>query len=132
MRYFENDIYPIALVISRDVDSVNEHYWLYSENGCVDVPQKKAAEATTYCLTRRSDEYKAMAVGIIFNVYITARLAAHEGFHACYYMMDRLGIVLSDYSDEAWAYLIGWIADCIDKFKNEENDGKGVYKDVLA
>ena len=73
-----------------------------------------------------------MAVGIIFNVDITARLAAHEGFHACDYMMDRLDIVLSDYSDEAWAYLIGWIADCIDKFKNEENDGKGVYKDVLT
>ena len=72
-----------------------------------------------------------MAVGIIFNVEITARLAAHEGFHACYYMMDRLGIVLSDYSDEAWAYLIGWIADCIDKFNNEENDCKGVRKDVL-
>ena len=31
-----------------------------------------------------------------------------------------------------WAYLIGWIADCIDKFKNEENEGKGVYKDVLT
>ena len=34
----------------------------------------------TYCLTRRSEEYNAMVVGIIFNVDITARLAAHEGF----------------------------------------------------
>ena len=59
-------------------------------------------------------------------------MTAHEVFHACYYMMDRLGIVLSDYSDEVWAYLIGWIADCIDKFKNEENDFKVSHKNVLT
>ena len=62
-----------------------------------------------------------MTVSIIFNVEITERLVVHKVFHACYYIMDRLGIVLSDYSDKEWAYLISWIADCIDKFKNEEN-----------
>lgn len=60
-----------------------------------------------------------MAVGIIFNSDITPKLAAHEGFHAAYFMLEvGVKIPLSDTSDEAWAYLIGWIAECIDDFKN--------------
>jgi hypothetical protein len=27
MKYYENNIYPIALVLSRDVESVNKEYY---------------------------------------------------------------------------------------------------------
>lgn len=119
MKYYENGIYPIGLVLSYDVESVNKEYWYESNEGIVDVPEKKHQEASTYRLTRRTDCYYAMAVGIVFNKPIHPRLAAHEAFHAASFMMDRLDIPLTDYSDEAWAYLIGWITDCIDKFAKE-------------
>ena len=32
--------------------------------------------------------------------------------------MKVIDLPLDDSSDEAWAYLIGWIAECIEDFKN--------------
>lgn len=116
MKYYSNEIYPIGLVLSYDVDSVNKEYTLYDGS---DVVVKKTAEAETLQLNRRTTDYNAWAVGIVFNTPITSRLMAHEAFHATYFMLaEGLHIPLTDYSDEAWAYLIGWIADCIEDFKD--------------
>lgn len=118
MKYYDNQIYPIALVLSNDIESVRKEYWLYGEDGCEEIPEQSGtSQATTYHLMRKTDDYTAMAVGIVFNVPITAKLAAHEGFHATYFMMNRLEIPLTNYSDEAWAYLMGWIAECIEDYK---------------
>ena len=115
MKYYSNDIYPIALVLSYEPESVNKEYQDWDSN---DITIKPTAQATTLPLTRRA-QYHAMAVGIIFNSDITPKLAAHEEFHAAYFMLEvGVKIPLSDTSDEAWAYLIGWIAECIDDFKN--------------
>ena len=116
MKFYSNEIYPIGLVLSHDAESVNEHYMVSDGS---DVPSTSLEEANTYTLTRRTDKYHAMAVGIVFNSPITDRLSTHEGFHAACFIMNRLGIPLSDYSEEAWAYLIGWIGECIDKFCND-------------
>ena len=115
MKYYSNDIYPIALVLSYESDSINKEYTDWDGN---DITVKPTAQATTLPLTRRA-QYYAMAVGIVFNSNITPKLAAHEGFHAAYFMLEvGVKIPLSDTSNEAWAYLIGWIAECIDDFKN--------------
>ena len=113
MKYYSNDIYPIALVLSYDEDSVNNNYTDANGNEL----KKMNVDAYSVLLNRKTTEYNAMAVGIVFNKEITAKLAAHEGFHAACSIMGRLGIMLSDYSEEAFAYLIGWIAECIDDFK---------------
>lgn len=115
MKCYSNDIYPINLVLSYDAESVNEHYTHIDGS---DVYIKPTSEAVVTPMTRRTKDYYAMAVGIIFNVPITPKLAAHEGFHAAWFIMTQLNIPLTEYSDEAWAYLIGWVAECIDNFKN--------------
>lgn len=119
MKYYDNEIYPIALVLSNDIESVRDKYWFYtSENRCEELPDMTGTtEATTYVMMCKTDAYRAIAVGIVFNVPITVKLAAHEGFHAAHFMMNQLNLPLDDCSDEAWAYLMGWIAECIEDFK---------------
>lgn len=118
MEYYDNEIYPIALVLSNDIESVRKEYWWYNEEQNEEVPDmSKTTEASTFLLMRKTDAYRAIAVGIVFNVPLTAKLATHEGFHATHFMMNQLGMPLDDCSDEAWAYLAGWIAECIEDFK---------------
>lgn len=115
MKHYTNDIYPIALVLSYDAESINKHYSIFNGE---DVPVRKTPESYTMRLARRTEDYYAMAVGIVFNKEITPKLAAHEAFHAANYMMvEGVSIPLSEYSEEAWAYLIGWIMECIYDFK---------------
>ena len=114
MKYYSNDIYPIALVLSYESDSINKEYTDWDGN---DITVKPIAQTITLPLTRRA-QYYAMAVGIFFNSNITPKLTAHEGFHAAHFMMNYIDLPLDDASDEAWAYLIGWIAGCIEDFKN--------------
>ena len=58
-----------------------------------------------------------MAVGVIFNTKPTHRTIAHESQHVLRFMMELgLDVRLDDCSDEAWAYMAGWIADCMYDF----------------
>ncbi len=45
---------------------------------------------------------------------------AHEVFHAVEFLMDRIGIKLDPNSDEAYAYLTGYITDEIYKIIDHE------------
>ena len=105
MKYYDNDIYPISLVLSRDAESVDKEYFNALDGEDCHITVKQTAQATTMPLSRRAT-YFAMAVGIIFNNKPDARLMAHEAFHATYFMAEMgCKIPLSDSSDEAWAYL---------------------------
>ena len=118
MMYYDNDIYPVALVLSHDAESVDKEYYNAVNGPEESITVKPTTEATTMFLTRRTDKYYAMAVGIIFNKdEVTPRLVAHEAFHATR-MIAEIGchIPLDDSSDEAWAYLNGWIVKCIDEY----------------
>lgn len=123
MKYYENDIYPVALVLSHDAESVNKEYYNAAYGEDDDVVIKPTTEAQTMFLTRRTDKYYAMAAGIIFNKdKVPPRLAGHEAFHATR-MMAEIGchIGLDDQSEEAWAYLHGWVIKCIFDYLREEH-----------
>jgi hypothetical protein len=116
MKCYTNDIYPIALVLSKDVESVNKEYYNTTQGPEEDIKIGNS-QATTYFLTRRTKEHCNMAVGIVFNIEPTTRLKAHEAFHATRMMLDYgVNIPLTDSSEEAYAYLQGWIAECIEDF----------------
>jgi hypothetical protein len=58
-----------------------------------------------------------MAVGIIFNEKPTFKTILHESLHAVRMMLDvGLNIPFCDATEEAYAYLIGWIGDCIEDY----------------
>ena len=122
MKYYANEIYPVALVLSYDAESVDREYYNAHDGEEQHISVRPTAESTTMFLSRRADYY-AMAVGIIFNKKPTAKLATHEAFHAVVMMLDvGVHIPLNESTEEAYAYLIGWIADCIDKFVKETDN----------
>ena len=100
MKYFDNDIYPVALVLSQDSESVDREYYNAIDGEDCHITVKPTAQATTMFLSRRAG-YHAMAVGIIFNKKPGMRLAAHEAFHATR-MMAEIGchILLDDSSEK--------------------------------
>ena len=114
MKEYTNEIYPITLVVSYNAEDINKKYTLVSgEKVCA----KKEAKATTDFLTTKELWGHRMAVGVIFNIEPTHRTIAHESQHVLRFMMELgLDVRLDDCSDEAWAYMAGWIADCMYDF----------------
>lgn len=114
MKEYTNEIYPIALVLSYTPDDINNKYTLVSGEA---VQFKKEAKATTDFLTTKELWGHKMAVGVIFNTKPTHRTIAHESQHVLRFMMELgMDVRLDDCSDEAWAYMAGWIADCMYDF----------------
>lgn len=81
MKYYDNDIYPIALVLSRDAKSVDKEYYNAVDGEDCHISVKSTSAATTMPLARRAT-YHAMAVGIVFNKKPDVRILAHKAFHA--------------------------------------------------
>lgn len=48
---------------------------------------------------------------------------AHEIFHVVRFVMERVGIGLCDESDEAYAYLIGYVTDMVNDAVSPSSDG---------
>ena len=115
MRCYSNEIYPVKLVVSDDTASVNECYYNAVEGEEANIHVKPSAEGTAMFLTGRSDD--SMAVGIIFSRKPGVKLMTHEAFHAAVMMLDvGVHIPLNEHTEEAYAFCIGWIAECIDDF----------------
>lgn len=123
MITYSNKIYPIDLVLSYDVNSVDLKYL---DRDLSTIRLHSNIEAETVPIKLRNDlanneGRNNMAVAIFFmQKDITNKLAAHEALHVVSFMFDRLGIPFCDATEEAWAYLLGWVIDCIDDFKNKE------------
>ena len=115
MKFYDPQIYPVGLVLSRTEDEINKYY-----NGNEGNPlQPHESIATTYRLKRNTGNY--FAVGIVFRKKPTIQTIAHEAFHAAHALMEYIGQdFVYDGTNESWAYLIGWIALQIEDFVNKE------------
>jgi len=124
MKYYDNSIYPIALVLSNDAESVNKYYRNADPNDNEEINADRKVLARTMFLSRRTeDDCYPMAVGIIFSKKPTFKVVVHEAFHAVLMMLDvGLNIPLADLTEEVYAYLIGWVGECIDNYLNETNN----------
>lgn len=119
MKYYENEIYPISLVLSYDAESINKEYRNAAPDEDDEIKDNHKVLARTMFLSRRTNDYYAMAVGIIFNKKPNMKTILHESLHAVKMMLDvGIDMPLSDQTEEAYAYLIGWIGECIEDFIN--------------
>ena len=49
MKYYDNGIYPVALVLSNDIESVRKEYLFYNDEYDEELPDKSSStEASTY------------------------------------------------------------------------------------
>lgn len=64
---------------------------------------------------------------IIFDIYsVDTSIMAHESVHIADYYYEACGCNSEDFTDgnEAYAYMVGWAADCIANVLIKEKDGK--------
>ena len=121
MKFYDPQIYPVGLVLSRTGEEINRYY-----NGTEGAPietsetaEERGAIATTYKLKRKTGDY--YAVGIVFRRKPTVQTIAHEAFHAAHCIMQYIGEdFIYEGNNESWAYLVGWIAMKCEEFVARE------------
>ena len=106
---YKNGIYPRKLWvhIGRDLKELIEAEF----DGC-EAPDKEYAGATYDNAVRKSDDSYGILVSFKKPKDITVDICAHEASHACDAIESAIGM---EHGGEASAYLIGWIASCINK-----------------
>lgn len=116
-RVIKNDVYPFSLVVATSVSDLKEINKKYESIDREELKARKSSEATTYPVFERKTNKSAVC--IVFNSKPTIRLITHESLHATYMVLSILcHIPLNDYTDECYAYLIGWIAEKISESVN--------------
>lgn len=77
--------------------------------------------ALTYMVQTKSDEhYLGHLVWFPSTKDMTAKNITHEAFHASSDLFGLLGCEMYYNNQEPFAYLVGWVADCIDKVKRNK------------
>ena len=111
---YHNDVYPFSLIVGKmsDVNQINKEYKGVDGKG---ISPHFHSDAATYPVYKKGESTSFICV--LFNTTPTVKLIAHESLHATYMVMKLLcHIELNDYTDECYAYLIGWFADKIDEY----------------
>ncbi len=109
--YWEYDpmIYPRKLWvhIGKDLEGLIDAEF----DGC-NPPEKEYGGITYGEAVRKSDDRYGILVSFKSPKYMTMGVCAHEASHACDDIEEAIGM---EHSGEASAYLLGWIASCINK-----------------
>lgn len=106
--YYE--IYPYGLWVFYKM-SAAEVFDVLNAELPIETPReeiKHCCVATDKGMEAHSSMLSTGQTVINFSVY-DGGLVAHEAFHATHFLMDKIGIRLSHKSDEAFAYMIGYI-----------------------
>lgn len=117
---FHPQIYPRRLWVAvggtfKDIKSLfttmNEEELEYVEN-CL---------ATTYMVQTKSNEhYFGHLIWFLSAKDMTTANITHEAYHAASDLFGVLGCKQHYDNQEPFAYLVGWVADCIDKVKRNK------------
>jgi hypothetical protein len=116
IHQFNPVIYPVKLWITKTHDFLSIKNKFSEINGDdINFSVRDSLNAMTYnrvILSRKTNEY-----GILITIKsnISTNVIAHEATHAARFIWDWINE--SSTGIEADAYLVGWIAECIEKVK---------------
>lgn len=117
MKKFSNDIYDcidLYVSIGEDRNTVSGKFDFYSEKDRKEFMDGNYDGVT--CDVKDNNGNCAVLVYFINDESASMSTVAHEAFHAADFIMDSLGVVFNkDCLNEHVAYLVGWVAKCIDK-----------------
>jgi hypothetical protein len=120
IHQFDPVIYPIKLwVVTKyngDEGALKERFVHILDRKELNFSIIKQHEALTYDVEEREDKYKGVLIVFSSSKYCKVKTMAHESTHAARSIWDHLGEG-SGIGEEANAYLVGWVADCIERVK---------------
>lgn len=113
---FDPVIYPCRLWVAIHVDQklLSELFCDMSTRVGIDTTYIDDHEAVTYYVQERSSPKRyGILIASTAKYYFTTKLIAHEATHGAEFFWHHMGE--KNVGAEADAYLVGWIADCIEK-----------------
>lgn len=122
IREFDPVIYPYKLWISvgvNAVDIVNE--FKYYDGTDIDESDewvRKNFKAMTLSVRKKSNRMLGVLLLFENKKNITFETVAHESCHAAKYLFEHIGADVKEH--EPFEYVIGWIAKCCEKVKNNK------------
>jgi hypothetical protein len=113
---FVNEIYPRILWIVVDSEETVKDCFLHDDDSLIEDESFKDAFATTISVVEKSSR---AGRGIV--IHFSRRLLdeggsqivstiSHESVHAANQIFTPIGVSYTMYSDEHFAYLVGWVA----------------------
>lgn len=123
---FDTVIYPtrIWVGINPSFDTVDSKFYglnEYMERIPFDKEQYEANSlivARTHAVIDKESGWIGTFVSIHKPKMMTTKSISHESAHCADFICEKFGIQHGGFDNgEAYAYLIGWIADCIEKVK---------------
>lgn len=126
IHQFDPVIYPcrIWVGINPTFEQVSEmFYGLNSDMERIDIEVdqfnlNRFIVARTHTVASKKDGWIGLYVAIAKPKMMTAKFIAHEACHCADFICETFGVMSRKFDDgEAYAYLVGWIADCIEKVK---------------
>lgn len=117
---FHPQIYPrrVWVAVGGTFEDVKERFT--AMNG-QELEESEDCLATTYMVQAKRDEhYLGHLVWFPYKNSMTTKNITHESFHLASDMFALLGCKQHYDNQEPFAYLVGWVADCIDKVKRNK------------
>jgi len=119
IHQFDPIIYPVKLwIVTHPIlDEIKKNFVEHDE-APLSIGAKSSGVAQTYSKIVINNNTNKYGILIVLYSKISVGQIAHEATHAARVVWDWLG----EYSTgiEADAYLVGWVADCIDQVKTNK------------
>ena len=115
---FNPGVYPFKLWVCANPDeSLTEKLFLDDEQYTTSVHHNMLTTAGT-----NDTEARLGVVVFGHKKYFTVQNMAHEAAHVADYYFESLAITKGCFSDrnEAYAYLVGWAADCMEQVRTNK------------
>jgi len=121
---FDPIIYPFKIWVATNPEysQVARKFLIIDSSGNIDNFREKdlsnpdnSRAARTFVVSNKIDQ-----MGVFICVFskreMTAKYIAHESAHCADFFAEQLGLTTGKfYEGEAYAYLIGWITNCIER-----------------
>lgn len=117
IHQFDPVIYPVKLWVSitEDVQYLSERFIDYPSGKELSTESIDELFAFTQMVKSKKDGFIGVMVVFGNEESLISKYIAHESTHAARKIWTHLGE--NETGNEADAYLVGWIADCIEKVK---------------
>lgn len=122
IKEFNPTIYPIKVWVANNVPikQVIAKFYVRTDNGDAadfleeDFSKDNGVTASTFVVFDKKTKQGGTLVYIFAPKRAKVNIICHEAAHCADFICETFGITKGKYEDgEAYAYLIGWIAECI-------------------
>lgn len=129
---FDPQIYPFKLWVSVNPDFKaldRKFYFLSKERDVVDVREEDLfdnySSAKTLVVAHKVEQTSGILIIITMPKKLDVATICHEACHFADFIAETVGFPQRSFDNgEAYAYLAGWCADCIDKARKFKNKKK--------